>query len=126
MITGPTPDQVATRVALIRRHEPKATVIGIYTPGIWLGGTELRVKAFAVEKEDRPGLGEVHRLLQTGRLERFYFFALLFATLPIGLFARRRFLRPCDSRREYRQRPPQHPHKTTHAQQFTQDFRFGR
>jgi hypothetical protein len=43
MITGPTPDQVATRVALIRRHESKATVIGIYTPGVWLGGTELRV-----------------------------------------------------------------------------------
>jgi PglZ domain len=43
MITGPTPDQVATRVALIRRHESNATVIGIYTPGTWLGGTELRV-----------------------------------------------------------------------------------
>jgi len=43
MITGPTPDQVATRVALIRRHASKATAIGIYTPGIWLGGTELRV-----------------------------------------------------------------------------------
>ncbi len=43
MMTGPTPDQVATRVALIRRHASKASVIGIYTPGIWLGGTELRV-----------------------------------------------------------------------------------
>jgi hypothetical protein len=43
MITGPTPDQVATRVALIRRHNAKAGVIGIYTPGFWLGGTELRV-----------------------------------------------------------------------------------
>lgn len=43
MITGPTPEQVATRVALIRRHDAKAGVIGIYTPGIWLGGTELQV-----------------------------------------------------------------------------------
>jgi hypothetical protein len=43
MITGPTPDQVATQVALIRRHESKATVIGIYMPGMWHGGTELRV-----------------------------------------------------------------------------------
>ena len=58
------------------------------------------MKAFAVEEEDRPVLDEVHRLLQTGRLERFDFFGLLFATLSIGLFARRRFLRPGDTRRE--------------------------
>jgi hypothetical protein len=44
MIIGPTPDQVATQVALIRRHEPKAAVIGIYLAGMWLGGTELQVK----------------------------------------------------------------------------------
>jgi PglZ domain len=43
MITGPTPEQVATQVALIRRHESKARVIGIHTPGTWLGGTELGV-----------------------------------------------------------------------------------
>src|SRR6266540_3049107 len=43
MITAPSPEQVAARVAMIRRQMPEARIIGIHTPGIWLGGTELRV-----------------------------------------------------------------------------------
>lgn len=43
MMTGPTPEQVATRVAMIRRQRPEARAIGIALPGAWLGGTELRV-----------------------------------------------------------------------------------
>src|SRR2546427_6048761 len=43
MTTGPTPAQVAAQVAMIRRHRPEARVIGIHTPGGWLGGATLQV-----------------------------------------------------------------------------------
>lgn len=43
MMAGPTPEQVAARVAMIRRQRPEARAIGISLPGAWLGGTELRV-----------------------------------------------------------------------------------
>jgi hypothetical protein len=43
MMTAPSPEQVAARVAMIRRQMPDARIIGIHTPGIWLGGTQLRV-----------------------------------------------------------------------------------
>lgn len=43
MTMGPTPEQVATQVAMIRRQRPEARVIGIHTPGTWLGGAELKV-----------------------------------------------------------------------------------
>jgi hypothetical protein len=43
MMTAPSPEQVAARVAMIRRQMPEARVIGIHTPGIWLGDTDLRV-----------------------------------------------------------------------------------
>ena len=43
MSMGPTPAQVATQVAMIRRQRPDERVIGIYTPGAWLGGSELKV-----------------------------------------------------------------------------------
>lgn len=43
MTTGPTPAQVAAQVAIIRRHRPEARVIGMHTPGAWLGGPVLKV-----------------------------------------------------------------------------------
>jgi hypothetical protein len=43
MTLGPTPEQVATQVAMIRRQRPEDRLIGIYTPGTWLGGSELKV-----------------------------------------------------------------------------------
>ncbi len=43
MTRGPTPQQVATQVAMIRRQRPEERVIGIHTPGSWLGGAELKV-----------------------------------------------------------------------------------
>ncbi|MEE8304569.1 MAG: BREX-2 system phosphatase PglZ, partial [Candidatus Tectomicrobia bacterium] len=43
MTMGPTPEQVATQVAMIRRQRPEERVIGIHTPGTWLGGAELKV-----------------------------------------------------------------------------------
>ena len=42
MTTGPTPEQVAAQVAIIYRRRPDK-VIGIHTPGTWLGGTTLQV-----------------------------------------------------------------------------------
>src|SRR5919205_2802418 len=44
MTTGPTPAQVAAQVALIRRQRPEDRVIGIHTPGGWLGGETLQVQ----------------------------------------------------------------------------------
>ena len=43
MSTGPTPAQVAAQVAIIRRQRPEDRVIGIHTPGGWLGGATLTV-----------------------------------------------------------------------------------
>jgi hypothetical protein len=43
MTMGPTPEQVATQVAMIRRQRPEGRVIGIHAPGTWLGGSELKV-----------------------------------------------------------------------------------
>src|SRR4029434_4437011 len=43
MTTGPTPAQVAAHVAMVRRHRPEERVIGIHTPGGWLGGATLQV-----------------------------------------------------------------------------------
>jgi PglZ domain-containing protein len=43
MTTGPTPAQVAAQVAMVRRHRPEARVIGMHTPGGWLGGATLQV-----------------------------------------------------------------------------------
>jgi hypothetical protein len=43
MTMGPTPGQIVTQVALIRRQRPGDRVIGIHTPGAWLGGSELEV-----------------------------------------------------------------------------------
>src|SRR5437773_1038102 len=43
MTTGPTPAQVAAQVALIRRQRPEDRVIGMHTPGGWLGGETLQV-----------------------------------------------------------------------------------
>jgi hypothetical protein len=43
MSMGPTPEQVTTQVAMLRRQRPEASVIAIHTPGTWLGGSELRV-----------------------------------------------------------------------------------
>src|SRR4030095_9057691 len=43
MTTGPTPAQVAAQVAMVRRHRPEDRVIGIHTPGGWLGGATLQV-----------------------------------------------------------------------------------
>src|SRR5919109_5258758 len=42
-MTGLTPEQVAARVAMLRRQHHDVRVIAIHTPGIWSGGTELRV-----------------------------------------------------------------------------------
>jgi PglZ domain len=43
MTMGPTPEQAAAQVALIRRQRPEAQVIGIAVAGAWPGGQELRV-----------------------------------------------------------------------------------
>jgi hypothetical protein len=43
MTTGPTPEQVAAQVVMIYRRRPEARVIGIHTPGAWLGGPTLQV-----------------------------------------------------------------------------------
>jgi hypothetical protein len=43
MTTGPTPAQVAAQVAMVRRHRPEDRVIGMHTPGGWLGGATLQV-----------------------------------------------------------------------------------
>jgi hypothetical protein len=43
MSMGPTPAQVATQVAMLRRQRPEARILAIHTPGSWLGGSELRV-----------------------------------------------------------------------------------
>jgi PglZ domain len=43
MTMGPTPEQVAAQVAIIRRQRPEARVIGIAVAGAWRGGRELRV-----------------------------------------------------------------------------------
>jgi hypothetical protein len=43
MSMGPTPEQVATQVAILRRQRPEASILAIHTPGAWLGGAELRV-----------------------------------------------------------------------------------
>jgi PglZ domain len=43
MTMGPTPEQVAAQVAIIRRQRPEARVIGISTPGPWSGGATLRI-----------------------------------------------------------------------------------
>jgi PglZ domain len=43
MTMGPTPEQVAAQVAIIRRQRPEARVIGIAVAGAWRGGQELRV-----------------------------------------------------------------------------------
>ena len=43
MTTGPTPTQVAAQVAMIRRQRPESRVIGVHTPGGWLGGATLQV-----------------------------------------------------------------------------------
>ena len=42
-MTGLTPEQVAARVAMLRRQHHDVRVIAIHTPGIWSGGAELRV-----------------------------------------------------------------------------------
>ena len=68
---------------------------------------ELGMEALAVEDEDRLVLGEVEGLLQAVRLVGLDLFGLLFAALPVGLFACR-LLRPGDARREDRQREAQH------------------
>src|SRR5262245_8955576 len=44
MSTGPTPEQIAAQVALIRRDRPDDRVIGIHAPGPWPGGTTLTVQ----------------------------------------------------------------------------------
>jgi len=44
MTTGPTPEQAAAQVALIRRDRQDARVIGIHAPGPWLSGTTLTVQ----------------------------------------------------------------------------------
>src|SRR4029453_6001588 len=43
MTTGPTPAQVAAHVAMVRRYRPEDRIIGIHTPGGWLGGATLQV-----------------------------------------------------------------------------------
>jgi hypothetical protein len=43
MTTGPTPAQVAAQVAMIHRQRPVDRIIGIHTPGGWLGGETLQV-----------------------------------------------------------------------------------
>ena len=43
MSMGPTPAQVAAQVASIRSQQPKARIIGIFTPGVWSGGRTLQV-----------------------------------------------------------------------------------
>ena len=79
---------------------------------------EFGMEALAVEDEDRPFLGEVQGALQTVRLVGLDLFGLLFATLAVDLFACRRFLRPRDARREYRQRQAQQ-RRSEHAPKST-------
>ena len=43
MAMSPTPEQVATQVAVIRKHRPEGRVIGIYSPGGWTGGDDIAV-----------------------------------------------------------------------------------
>jgi hypothetical protein len=43
MTPGPTPEQVAAQVALIRGQRPEARAIAISTPGPWSGGATLRI-----------------------------------------------------------------------------------
>ena len=43
MTTAPTPAQVAAQVAMVRRQRPEDRVIGVHTPGGWLGGATLTV-----------------------------------------------------------------------------------
>lgn len=43
MTLSPTPEQVATQVAVIRKHRSEGRVVGIYTPGGWTGGDEIAV-----------------------------------------------------------------------------------
>src|SRR5215470_5724079 len=43
MTTGPTPAQVAAQVTMIHRQRPADRIIGIHTPGGWLGGETLQV-----------------------------------------------------------------------------------
>jgi hypothetical protein len=45
MTMGPTPEQVAAQVALIRGLRPEARIIGIFTPGSWAGGRTLQVNS---------------------------------------------------------------------------------
>ena len=41
--TSPTPEQVASQVAVIRKHRPQDRVIGIYSPGVWAGERDIVV-----------------------------------------------------------------------------------
>src|SRR4029453_2958883 len=43
MTTGPTPAQVVAQVAMVCRDRPEDGIIGIHTPGGWLGGATLQV-----------------------------------------------------------------------------------
>ena len=70
---------------------------------------ELWMEALAVEDEDRLVLGELECPLHAVRFVGLDLFGLLFAALPVGLFACRWFLRPGDARREDRQRQAQSP-----------------
>ena len=69
---------------------------------------ELWMEALAVEDEDRPILGEVQGPLQAVRLVGLDLVGLLFAPLPVGLFARRGSCDHADARREDQQRQAQH------------------
>lgn len=48
MALNPTPEQVATQVAAIRRHRPGGRVVGIHAPGGWTGGEEIAIDGEAV------------------------------------------------------------------------------
>lgn len=43
MSMAPTPEQMAAQVAMIRRRRADDKIIGMHTPGPWLGGSELDV-----------------------------------------------------------------------------------
>jgi hypothetical protein len=43
MTLSPTPEQVATQVAAIRKQRPGGRIVGIYSPGGWAGGDEIAV-----------------------------------------------------------------------------------
>ena len=43
MTTELTPAQVAAQVAMVRRQRPEDRVVGIHTPGGWVGGARLTV-----------------------------------------------------------------------------------